>query len=138
MSPSYPRNPLDPNLQIKLLIQKNLNDDKEQSPKDSNIITETTDLVILEEDKRGGEGEEEEEYKEDDASDIDSVSSEESFERYGSTNTILQLSPPQISDTEVPQSSQELNTHMQDTEGTEGEDIGPKSQVYPLSKLNPK
>ena len=59
MSPSYPINPLDQNLQIKLLIQKNLNDDKEQSPKDSNIITETTDEVILEEDKRGGEGEEE-------------------------------------------------------------------------------
>ena len=131
MSPSYPINPLDWNLQIKLLIQKNLNDDKEQSPKDSNIITETTDEVILEEAKRGGEGEEEEEYKEDDASDIDSVSSEESFERYGSTNTILQLSPPHISDTEVPQSSHDLNVDMQGPEGTKGEDTGPKPQISP-------
>ena len=111
----------------KVTDNKNLNDDKEQPPQDPNIITETTNEVIIEEDKR--EGEEEEEYKEDDASDIDSVSSEESFERYGSTNTILQLSSPQISDTEVPQSSHELNVDMQGAEGTEGEDIGPKPQV---------
>ena len=47
------------------------------------------------EDKR--EGGEEEQFNEDDASDVDSLDSEESGGRYGSTNTILQLSP-RISD----------------------------------------